>query len=127
DNAFSVHQAIAVKDGRIVETGSDEAILRRRGPNTKVVDLAGKMLMPGLIDSHVHPAAASMTEFDHPIPEMHSIADVLAHIRARAKVLSDGEWIELHQVFITRLREQRYPTRQELDEAAPRNPVLFAT
>src|SRR3954466_15142218 len=58
---------------------------------------------------------------------MQSIADVLAHVKARAKVLKKGEWIVISQVFITRLREQRYPTRAELDAAAPRHPVLFRT
>jgi predicted amidohydrolase YtcJ len=79
-----------------------------------------------LIDSHVHPEAA-MTEFDHPIPRMESIADVLAYVKQRAQILKEGDWIELRQIFITRLREQRYPTRVELDEAAPKHPVLFAT
>ena len=68
-----------------------------------------------------------MTEFDHAIPEMESIGDVLDYVRARAKVLKPGQWIEVRQVFITRLREQRYPTRQELDDVAPQNPVIFAT
>src|SRR2546430_6251062 len=58
---------------------------------------------------------------------MESIQDVLDYIQARARALQEGEWIEVPQVFITRLREQRYPTRAELDEAAPENPVLFAT
>ena len=52
---------------------------------------------------------------------------MLAYIRARAGVLEDGEWIRVRQVFITRLREQRYPTRAELDETAPNNPVYFST
>ena len=68
-----------------------------------------------------------MTEFDHPIPEMESIPDVLEYVRARAATLGAGKWIEIEQVFITRLKEQRYPTRAELDEAAPMNPVVFAT
>ncbi len=68
-----------------------------------------------------------MYEFDHPVPDMETIADVLAYVRARAAALAPGEWITLSQVFITRLREQRYPTRQELDQAAPRNPVCFRT
>src|SRR5262249_54586319 len=74
-----------------------------------------------------HPNGACTIEFDHPIPQMETIADVLAYVKDRAKVLAKGEWIVVRQVFITRLREQRYPTRQELDEAAPDNPVLFAT
>src|SRR5262249_45411607 len=114
DRNFSVHQALAVKDGRILRVGTDAEVLHTRGPHTQVLDLAGKTVLPGLIDSHVHPAGASMTEFDHPLPEMESIADVLAYVRTRAKVLAEGEWIQLRQVFITRLREQRYPTRAEL-------------
>ena len=92
-----------------------------------MVDLAGKMVLPGLIDSHTHPTDACMTEFDHPIPEMESIADVLDYIHARAEALGPETWVVVRQVFITRLKEQRYPTRAELDQVAPRNPVLFAT
>jgi predicted amidohydrolase YtcJ len=127
DRKFTIHQALAVRGDRILRVGSDEDVLKTRGPKTTVIDLHGKMVLPGLIDSHVHPTDACMHEFDHPIPEMETIADVLAYVRGRAKVLAPGEWIEVHQVFITRLREQRYPTRAELDEAAPNNPVLFAT
>ncbi len=68
-----------------------------------------------------------MHEFDHEIPEMHTIADVLDYIKSRAEALEDGQWIVVRQVFITRLAEQRYPTREELDHAAPNNPVMFST
>src|SRR5207247_10384472 len=84
-------------------------------------------VLPGLIDPHVHPAYASMTEFDHPIPEMETVADVLRYIKSRAAVAKEDEWIVLTQVFVTRLRDQRFPTRAELDAAAPRNPVYFGT
>jgi predicted amidohydrolase YtcJ len=127
DKKFSVHQALAVKDGRILRVGNDEEVLKAKGPRTEVIDLGGKTVLPGLIDSHVHPTAACMTEFDHPIPEMETIQDVLNYVKARGKALSKGEWIEVRQVFITRLREQRYPTRAELDAAAPDNPVVFST
>jgi predicted amidohydrolase YtcJ len=68
-----------------------------------------------------------MYEFDHPVPDMETIADVLDYFRERAKVVPEGEWIRLQQVFITRLREQRYPTRAELDEVAPKHAVYFRT
>ncbi len=68
-----------------------------------------------------------MYEFDHPLPEMETVADVLKYVAQRADVLPDGEWIKLQQVFVTRLRDQRYPTRKELDQAAPKNPVVFRT
>ncbi len=126
DAAFSLHEAMAVRGGRIVEVGRGEDILRTRGPTTQVLDLEGRMVIPGLIDSHVHPEAA-MTEFDHPIPDLETIGQVLDYFRARVRVVQEGEWIRLSQVFITRLREQRYPTRAELDEVAPKHPVVFAT
>ena len=127
DRDFSVHEAMAIKDGRILAVGTDADVLKTRGEKTKVIDLGGKMVLPGLGDSHVHPAGAAMTEFDHPVPDMQSIADVLDYIKSRAKVLDEGQWIVVRQVFITRLREQRYPTKAELDEAAPKHPVVFAT
>src|SRR5437879_4580490 len=86
DTKFTIHHAIAIKDGRILRVGSDADVLQTKGPESKLVDLAGKMVLPGLIDSHVHPNSACMTEFDHPIPEMETIADVLAYVRSRAKV-----------------------------------------
>jgi predicted amidohydrolase YtcJ len=127
DRGFAVRQALAVRGQRLLRVGSDEEVLKTRGKETRVIDLGGKMVLPGLIDSHVHPSSAAMTEFDHPVPDMESIQDVLDYIRARAKVVPEGSWIVVRQVFITRLREQRYPTRAELDEAAPRHPVMYAT
>src|SRR5262245_45420929 len=127
DKKFSVQQAIAVKDGKILKVGTSADVLKEKGAKTEVIDLGGKMVLPGLIDSHVHPVDACMHEFDHPIPEMESIPDVLEYIKARAKVVPEGNWINLRQVFITRLKEQRYPTRDELDSAAPKHPVIFAT
>lgn len=126
DEKFAIAQAMAVKDGRIIAVGAEADVLASRGQATTLLDLQGKTILPGLIDSHVHPGAA-MTEFDHAIPEMESIDDVLAYVRSRAKALGPGEWVEVSQVFITRLKEQRYPTRHELDEAAPKNPVIFST
>ncbi|MDB5320251.1 MAG: nfdA 3 [Phycisphaerales bacterium] len=126
DIAFSIVQAVAVREGRIVVVGSNDAALALKGAGTEVIDLKGRTMIPGLIDSHVHPAAA-MTEFDHALPEMESVEDILDYVKKRAAVVGEGKWIAVRQVFITRLREPRYPTRAELDAAAPNNPVLFAT
>jgi predicted amidohydrolase YtcJ len=127
DDRFSIGQAVAVRGGRIFQVGKSSALLRLKGPGTEVIDLQGRMVLPGLMDSHAHPTGASMTEFDHPIPEMESIQDVLDYFAMRTKVVKPGEWIVLQQVFITRLREQRYPTRAELDAVAPEHPVMFRT
>ena len=127
DALFSIHQALAIRQGRILLVGSNQDVAGSKGPNTRVIDLHGKLVLPGLIDSHVHPSAACMTEFDHPVPDMASIQDVLDYIESRTRVVTKGAWIEVSQVFITRLAEQRYPTRAELDRVAPKNPVVFST
>lgn len=127
DAKFSVTDAIAVRGDRIVAVGPQSDLARFAGPSTKRIDLKGRTVLPGLMDSHVHAAAASLYEFDHDIPDMQTIRDVLEYIRSRAAMAKEGEWIVLTQVFVTRLRDQRFPTRAELDEAAPRNPVYFGT
>ena len=127
DAEFSVREALAISGDRIMQVGSDEDILPLAGPDTRVVDLAGRTVLPGLMDSHVHASGAAVYEFDHPVPEMETIADVLAYIGRRADALDDGQWIVVQQVFVTRLRDQRFPTRTELDSVAPRNPVVFRT
>ena len=127
DEEFSVAEALAIEDGRIAAVGSNTAVRALAGPRTRSVDLQGKTVLPGLIDSHTHPLGAAMYELDHPVPDMETIADVLDYFRERARVVPEGEWIRLQQVFITRLREQRYPTRAELDEAAPNHAAYFRT
>ncbi len=127
DGAFAVHGALAVRDGRVVRTGDTAAIRALAGPRTQVHDLQGRMVLPGLIDSHVHAPAAAVFEFDHEIPPMETVQEVLDYIAARTKVVPEGRWIQVQQVFITRLKESRYPTRAELDRVAPRHPVMFRT
>ncbi len=124
---FQIVEAMAIRDGRVVAVGTNADIVRLAGSATERVDLGGRTVVPGLIDSHVHAPSASMYEFDQPVPDMNTIEDVLAYFRGRAAEAKPGEWITLSQVFITRLREQRYPTRAELDRAAPQNPVAFRT
>jgi predicted amidohydrolase YtcJ len=127
DGRFSIHQAIAIREGRIQRVGKESNVLALKEPGTEVLDLGGKMVIPGLIDSHCHPLEASVAELDHELPQMESVQDVLNYFAARSKAVPKGEWLVLRQVFITRLREQRYPTRAELDQVAPDHPVLFAT
>ncbi len=127
DERFTIAEALAVRGDRIQAVGSNDDVLKLAGPKTKLIDLNGRTVIPGLIDSHVHAPGAAMYEFDHPIPEMDTVADVLQYIAGRAEVLEDGDWIVVSQVFVTRLRDQRYPNRRELDAAAPKNPVMFST
>ena len=127
DKESRIAEAIAIDgEGRITAVGSNDEILALKSATSELVDLNGKTLLPGLMDSHVHPGAA-MIEFDHEIPTMETIADVLAYLSSRVKVSQPGELISVRQIFITRLEEKRYPTRAELDRIAPNNPVVFST
>lgn len=124
---FAIAEALAIRGEKIVQVGTNDEVLATQDAGTRLVNLGGKMVLPGLIDSHVHANSASLHEFDHPIPAMETIADVLAYIKSRTAAVPAGSWIVVRQVFITRLREPRYPTRAELDEVAPRHPVVFST
>ena len=127
DKDFRIAEAIAIEaDGRIAAVGTNDEVLALKNDTTQLLDLGGKTVLPGLMDSHVHPGAA-MTEFDHEIPTMETIADVLAYVSGRVKISQPGELISVRQIFITRLEEKRYPTRAELDRIAPNNPVVFST
>ena len=127
NSGFEIAQAIALKGERIQAVGSKDDILKLAGPDTKQISLGGKTVLPGLIDSHVHATGAAVYEFDHEIPPLETIDDVLKYVQKRAEILEDGQWIIMNQVFITRLRDQRFPNRHELDSVAPNNPVYFRT
>ena len=123
---FTIAEAFAIEGDRIIAVGSNQEVIEAAGP-ARTINLQGATVLPGVIDSHVHAVGASMYEFDHEVPDMESIADVLRYIESRAAVLKEGDWIQLQQVFITRLLERRFPSREEMDKAAPKNPVWFRT
>lgn len=125
DGKFSIAQAVAVQDGKVLAVGSDADVLKHKGPKTRVIDAGGKMVLPGLMDSHTHPVSAALSEWKGPLPDPKSIKEVLAYIREKAKATPEGNWIVLRYAFPTRLDDARFPTKAELDEAAPRHPVLY--
>jgi len=127
DKQSQIAQAFAVSGEKIVAVGDEPLVRSFAQKDTVLKDLQGKMVLPGLIDSHVHAPDASMFEWDHPIPEMETIQDVLSYIRSRSEALEPGKWIFVSQVFVTRLTDQRFPTRYELDQVAPKHPVFFRT
>ena len=125
DAAFSIFQAVAVKDGRISAAGDDRAVLAaERGPNTQVIDLRGRMVLPGLADSHVHALGAGLSEFRKPLPPLDSFAAVQSFLREEASHTPKGRWIIVPRTFPTRLKEMRMPTREVLD-VATEHPVMF--
>ncbi|HVX67380.1 MAG TPA: amidohydrolase [Bryobacteraceae bacterium] len=125
DAAFSVREAVAIKGNRVVRVGSDRDVLAaERGPHTRMVDLKGRVVLPGLIDSHLHPLEAALSEYRRPLPALDSIASVQRYLRERMAKTPKGQWIVVPRTFPTRLRELRMPTRMDLD-VATEHPVMF--
>lgn len=125
DARFTVSEAIAVERGRLIAVGSNKEILRKRRADTRVIDAKGRMILPGLIDSHVHPLGVVTTELAAPPPVIRSLKEAFAYIRQQIKQIPKGDWIVLRFAFPTRLDEARFPTKAELDAVAPDHPVLF--
>ena len=117
-------EAVAIRADRFTTVGSDQDVLRVAGPSTVKVNLHGRCVLPGLIDSHCHPIMAALGERDSQVPPLHSIADIQTYIRRRDATLPAGQVILVPHVFVTRLKERRYPTRSELDAAVANRPVI---
>jgi predicted amidohydrolase YtcJ len=112
-------QAVAIAGNRFLRAGSDAQIHPLAGPNTKLIDLHGRTVLPGLEDSHTHPITSALSEREGPIPVMNSIAEIQAYIRKQAAALPPDRVIFVPKIYSTRLKDRRYPTRYEIDEAAP--------
>ena len=123
-DAHPVCEAVAIRGNRFIAVGSNAEILKTAGPATKRVDLQGRTVLPGLIDSHTHPIMAALSELDAPLPPFNSIADIQNYIRGQAARSRQDQVILVPKVFAPRLRERRYPTRYELDAAASDRPVI---
>lgn len=124
DRNDRIAEAVALKGNRITAVGTNAEVDALAGPKTRKIDAAGKALLPGLYDSHVHPLGAASSEKDHPIPSFNSLEDIKTYIAERVKTQKKGTWIVVRYAFPTRLRESRFPTRAELDAVAPDHPVL---
>ncbi|HYM12507.1 MAG TPA: amidohydrolase, partial [Bryobacterales bacterium] len=125
DDKFSVAQAVAVKNGKITVVGTTKQVFStERGPRTQRIDLKGRTVLPGLVDSHVHPLSAGLSEFRRPLPPLDSFEAIQNFIRAQMETTPKGHWIIVPRTFPTRLKELRMPTRDVLDVAAE-HPVMF--
>ncbi len=123
-------EAVGIKKNKIVFVGSNADIDKIIDKNTKVYDLKGRTLMPGLIDTHIHPILMGIVKPDLESPMISlfgdnatSVAGIIEKIKAAVKIKKPGEWISMWGYEISLLKENRDPTIEELDDAAPNNPV----
>ena len=125
DDEFSIVEAVAVKDGKIVATGKTSEIEGLKGEATEVIALEGKTVLPGLIDSHLHVVGTGLTlsQINCRTPPMSSIADILAAVKEESESAKPGEWILGRGWDQVKLTDHRNPTRWDLDKVSPENPV----
>ena len=128
DKHFHIHEAVAIRDGKFMAVGKNKHIQGLAGPSTQMIDLQGKTVLPGLIDSHSHIEGLGLKSLQVDFASAKTVADVLALIKAWAEKTKPGEWIRGFQFHpLSQLQEQRYITRWELDSVAPNNPVYLDT
>jgi predicted amidohydrolase YtcJ len=125
DGRSSVAQGIAIHDGRILETGTNEDVRKRADAHTKVIDLGGRTVIPGLMDSHIHALRAGLTySVELSWIGVPSLAKGLDLIREAARTAKPGQWIKIGGGWTElQFAEKRGPTVAELAAAAPDRPV----
>ena len=126
-DAAGTVQALAVHDGKIIATGTSGEIARLAGSSTRTIDLAGRTVIPGLIDSHMHAIRAALfyaTEVNW--IGTRTIPEAMGRIAEKAKAAKPGEWIIVAGGWTPpQFAEKRRPTQAELVAAAPDNPVYI--
>jgi len=121
-------EAVAISSGRVLATGTAEKIAELAGPDTRVIELAGRTAIPGLNDAHMHllPYGLNMKQINlRPESGASSMAEVLRRVAERVKTAKPGEWIKGRGYDHNELAERRHPTAEELDKVAPNNPVCL--
>src|SRR5271157_1938117 len=120
---------MAVRDGRILALGDDDALASCATSRTESLDLHGQTVLPGLIDVHTHAMewvkSILSGEVEAGYPSVHSISEITQAVAQRAATLPQGQWILGSGWDDSKLAEKRYITRQDLDVVSPNHPVYL--
>jgi predicted amidohydrolase YtcJ len=128
----AIAQAVAVEGEKVKAVGSTTEIQALIGPKTRVVDLAGKTLIPGFVDAHSHFPESGIRALyrvdcnSPPIGSTKSIADIISRLKEAAQKTPRGQWIQAFGYDDTLLAEKRHPTRDDLDQATTEHPVWLS-
>jgi predicted amidohydrolase YtcJ len=133
DRDFSIEEAVAIKRDRFVAIGSSREVLALAGPDTEKIDLGGKTVVPGFIDTHPHMTHAGPRSKGPSLKGLSSIREIKDLIKGLTEKIPPGFWIVTSPIgdppYFFRvpeiLKEKRYPNRWDLDEVAPLHPVYI--
>src|SRR5262249_8706043 len=135
DRGSRLAQAISVRSGSITAVGSNAALLKEAVATTRVIDLDGRSVLPGLFDAHPHADREGLkARGGIPIAGLHSVAEIVDVVKQAARTTPAGEWIVLMPMgeppheYISRpdqLTDGRFPTRHDLDAVAPDHAVYI--
>ena len=126
DSDFRVAEAIAVRDGRILQVGSSADLLKLAGPRTKIVDLGGKVVVPGLIDAHGHLLGLGQSLQTLNFVGTESLDAIIAMVSDGVSSASDGEWITGRGWDQNDWPDTTMPTHAALSACSPDNPVMLS-
>jgi hypothetical protein len=118
-------EALAICRGRVAALGRNDDILHMAGAGTKNIDLGGRLVVPGFIDSHIHFYEWALKRRDLQLDDLGSLEELLARIEKSAHSLAPGEWIMGQGWNETDWKVPHQPDRRSLDQVAPNHPVLL--
>jgi predicted amidohydrolase YtcJ len=116
-------EAIGIKGEKIVSVGTVKEVEAEADKSTKILDLKGKTIIPGFIDSHAHPMGTGKNRLGVDLSEVVTIKETIDKIRERVKKTPAGGLIFCPDYNRQRVKEKRYPTRQELDSVSTKHPI----
>lgn len=126
DPRRTIAQAIAIKDGRVLATGDDATIAALRGPRTRDIDLNGRTVIPGLVDSHSHPIRGGLYyNLELRWDGVPSLADAMRMLKEQVQRTPPNQWVRVVGGWTEfQFAERRLPTLDELNAIAPDTPVF---
>jgi len=127
DRSNPTASAIAIKDGLFTAIGNERETMKLRGPSTKVIDLRGRRVLPGLIDNHLHIIRGGLSfNMELRWDGVRSLADALAMLKKQVAITPPPQWVRVVGGFTEhQFVEKRLPTIDELNAIAPDTPVFL--
>src|ERR1700676_4330987 len=127
DRGNPTASAVAIRDGRFLAVGADKEVMALAGPKTKVIDLRGRRVLPGLIDNHLHIIRGGLNfNMELRWDGVWSLADAMAMLKKQVAITPPPQWVRVVGGFTEhQFAEKRLPTIEELNAVAPDTPVFL--